>query len=421
MLSHSAKELGVLLVLTYCSDDVDGQRRLQSTLPLLIRESSAIRLDLEPLSASESNELLETLYPAISVDIPELPRALHIRSGGSPLFLIEFMRFAVDEKWVWRDADGVWKSRECTSLPVPPLVRQMIEERVGRLADDAVGLLSIAALIGMEVPFTLWAPLAQRAPDSLHRLLDDADAANLVRQDAAGKRFQFTQTIIREALVDVISLTQRRQFHRKIAEALLAYSTTDPETIAHHFVEASDDRAVTWIIHAAERAELAHEWSRATQLYKQAIDALGNSEEPRTRGWLYLAIAALDEKHAMASVGKAISQARLAFDQHLAAWALALQGRLFCEIGALREGLADWVAGLERIEALPDSDRRWNLRERAVYRRTDPGLLSGYLTLAGRFSDARQWISRRPFFTLRMNYEGLDSDTEFESWCLASI
>jgi DNA-binding CsgD family transcriptional regulator len=123
----------------------------------------------------------------------------------------------------------------------------------------------------------------------------------------------------------------------------------------------------------------------------------------------------------MASVGKAISQARLAFDQHLVAWALALQGRLFCEIGALREGLSDWVAGLERIEALPDSDRRWNLRERAVYRRTDPGLLSGYLTLAGRFSDARQWISRRPFFSLRMNYEGLDSDTEFESWCLASI
>jgi tetratricopeptide (TPR) repeat protein len=78
---------------------------------------------------------------------------------------------------------------------------------------------------------------------------------------------------IREALVRAMPAPETRSAHRRIAEALLALTRPDPDTLVRHFRGAGDDaRTREYALLAAERADSALAFERAAEYYKLILE-----------------------------------------------------------------------------------------------------------------------------------------------------
>ncbi|MWA05978.1 AAA family ATPase [Actinomadura sp. LD22] len=93
---------------------------------------------------------------------------LRERSGGNPLFLLELLRL--------RKATG-------DTAGLPSGVRDVIEQRAGRLGPAAAEAVRRAAVLGREFPLAVFTGVTGEPPEAL----DEAVAAGLVRVDSAGR------------------------------------------------------------------------------------------------------------------------------------------------------------------------------------------------------------------------------------------
>ena len=69
---------------------------------------------------------------------------------------------------------------------MPPLLRQVIDGRVGRLGEGARPLRAVAATLGQEAPLDLWAAVAGVAEDALLELVERAVEARLLAVEPDG-------------------------------------------------------------------------------------------------------------------------------------------------------------------------------------------------------------------------------------------
>src|SRR5262249_14518849 len=153
-------------IATYRSDELTRRHLLYQLLPTLVRESGADRLDLHALDGVAIRTLIATRYPLPDAETNRLTTYLHARTEGNALFVGELLRTLVEEGVV-RHADRGWQLGELAGVAVPVLLRQVIDGRVGRLDDEAQHLLAVAAVLGQEVPFALWAAVAEVDEDAV--------------------------------------------------------------------------------------------------------------------------------------------------------------------------------------------------------------------------------------------------------------
>src|SRR5206468_994849 len=133
-----------------------------------------------------------------------------------------------------RDGDG-WRLGDLRAVSVPTLLRHVIEGRVGRLGEEAVRLLGVAAVIGQDVPLDLWAAVAEIDEETVLDTAERALDARLLAEASGGERVRFAHALIREALYEGIPAIRRRRVHRRAAEALAEGRDPDPDTVGYHF------------------------------------------------------------------------------------------------------------------------------------------------------------------------------------------
>jgi len=142
-------------------------------------------------------------------------------------------------------------------------------------------MLEVAAIIGQTFTF----PLLRRVLDlpeeeALEGLEQAASAKMIAEGDPAREQYHFTHPIIHEVLYHAVLVTRRRQWHRRIGEAIeadgLAGDEMTYDRLAHHFGEAHDGaRAVRYLTLAGDAA--MHIFARATaaEYYDKALAILG--------------------------------------------------------------------------------------------------------------------------------------------------
>src|SRR5215213_3876706 len=81
---------------------------------------------------------------------------------------------------------------------LPPLLTQVIDVRVNRLGEPARELLSIASVIGEEVPLGLWGAVAGVRDDELLALVETAAEARLLEFARDGTGVRFAHALTRE-------------------------------------------------------------------------------------------------------------------------------------------------------------------------------------------------------------------------------
>jgi DNA-binding CsgD family transcriptional regulator len=395
------QDLPILVLVTYRTEDVTADRPLYRLIPLLVWEAKAMRIELRPLPDSEVRALVEERYALPPTDATRLLTHLQARAQGNPLFIEELLRDLEGDGALARTGDG-WALGNLLGDRVPTLLRQLVERRFAQIPDEGRRLLAIAAVIGQEVAYDLWAAVTATDIAALQDASESAVTAALLDETADGAHVRFRHPLIRAALYETMLPSRRRGVHRQIAEALAARAQPDPDVVADHFRRAGDARAPRWLARAGERAERTLALLTAADRYETAA-ALLDAEDadpllrsPTERGWLLHGVARarryINPRQGLAVLDDVTRLTACADDAALSAATLRLRALLRCYIGEVREGLPEMEAAAAAVRALTPADRE-RLAERLG--QTGFGAGDGYgtyvswLAFMGRNAEAR--------------------------------
>ncbi len=354
-LARSNARLPVLLLAAYRADEVAPAHPLAALLPALVREARAHRLDLPPLDVAAVDTLVATRYALDAAGRDRLVGYLARRGEGNALFLGELLR-TLEGTGVLHRAGGRWTLGDLAATPVPPLLRQVIAGRLARLGDEDRRLLAIAAVLGQEFPFELWAAVGEVGEEPLLAVAERAIAARLLEATEAGVRF--AHALIREVLYEGVLAPRRRAWHRRAGEALLATPRPDPDAVAYHFQRAGDARAATWLVRAGDRADLAYAQQTAEGRFEAALRLLDGAESDADgRAWLLLRLARLQRYTDTTAMLRYLDTAWAAIcatdDPLLNAYGVYLAGHFRCFAGHPGRGVREMAAGMVKVLDLP--------------------------------------------------------------------
>jgi DNA-binding SARP family transcriptional activator len=162
------------------------------------REGRLQLLSLGPLDERAVSEILPSDMRT------EAPRVL-ADTGGNP-FLITEMLAAL--------AEGRTPSRSTAVT------------RAEALPDPVRRALEVAAVVGSQVPYRLWAMVANLPPHGLAEASEQLAAQRLLQPTSAG--YAFAHDLIHAAIYENLEPERRQSLHRKVADAL---GTSDPDNL----------------------------------------------------------------------------------------------------------------------------------------------------------------------------------------------
>jgi DNA-binding CsgD family transcriptional regulator/tetratricopeptide (TPR) repeat protein len=296
---RSVRSIPILIVATYRNDEITSGHPLYHTLPDLVREARAERIDLRRFASSVIREIVDRRYQLDERDAERLVDELERRTEGNPLFIVELLRSIEQAGLLFVEGDG-WRLAPLTDIEIPLLVRQVIGRRLRQLDTSARVALQSAAILGYEVRPDLWLSLIEEDEAGLSRIVQQALDAYLLEQSPRGAQLRFRHALVQEALYASVPLPWRQLQHRRIAETLAEMPGADPATIVEHFRRAGDPRVADWSLRAARQARRLPAPYAIIQNLSATIatpDALSSEdlmEALRLRGWAYEITAEFD-------------------------------------------------------------------------------------------------------------------------------
>ena len=228
--------------------------------------------------------------------------------------------------------------------------------------------------------------------------LTQGRSAHLLDETTSGSTWHFSHALIREALYEDFVSLERREWHRRVAETIVTLPNPDPDWVAYHFHQASDPRAVDWLIRAGERAERAYAWLTASERFAAALAVIPDDDSAtRERVRLLIRVGHLcryTEPRKGAAYLEAAARAA-GDDRALAAFTSVELGMLRFIAGELRDGIVELESGAEALGNLTPAERA-ELQALGL----DPGVANHrgplvlFLATVGRFEEALAHGSR---------------------------
>jgi serine/threonine protein kinase/tetratricopeptide (TPR) repeat protein len=248
----------VLVAGTYRKEELDA------ALQALLDVPGVLKLELGQLDTSQVSRMVEDMLAMSSPPSPFV-HFLTSRSAGNPFFVAEYLRTAIDERLVHRDAFGQWRlvsgdvalEHLHQALPLPGTLRDVVGRRLHGLAPGVRGLLEVAAVLGRELEGEVLAGAAGLGDFQELEALEELRARHVL-EDAGGGRLRFVHDKLREMAYDGIAPGRRPALHRAAALAIEARHAAEGEvppafyaTLAHHWEQAGDD---VWTFEYLEKA-----------------------------------------------------------------------------------------------------------------------------------------------------------------------
>ncbi|KPM53400.1 hypothetical protein ACG83_22025 [Frankia sp. R43] len=225
LLRHPVRER-LLLAMAFRQEEVPPP--LATELATAVRDGSARRLDIAPLSEQEAGGLFR---PDLH---PRARRRIYRDSGGNPFYLLELARASGESS----GAAAILPHRPEVDAaayadPVPPAVREAIAGELSALSPRARRLLDGAAVIGDPSGVDLAAIAADLDDDDALAALDELLAHTLVQPIAPARQFRFRHPIVRRAAYQAAGAGWRLGAHARAAEVLAAWGASSA-VLAHH-------------------------------------------------------------------------------------------------------------------------------------------------------------------------------------------
>jgi class 3 adenylate cyclase len=282
----SPAAMRVLVVGTYRDSDISRGDALSDALAALWRTPSVDRL---PLGGLDDQDLLAMLEAAagyeLDDDVVDLAHTLRRDTDGNPFFAREILRHLAETGAIFRDPEGRWHANfDLADARLPASVREVVGQRVARLGDDVLRVLSSAAVVGRDFDLDVMARLTDRSEDTLLDIFDEAIAAAVIAEvPGRSERFTFAHALIQRTLYEDLGAARRGRLHRRVAEALEEICDTDGGDrvgeLARHWAAATAPieaaKAIDYARLAGDRALSALAPDEAIGWYTQALELLG--------------------------------------------------------------------------------------------------------------------------------------------------
>ncbi len=290
------------------------------------------RIALDPLSPDEARALAK----AVLGDADQATRVANT-SAGIPLF-IEELAAAVSE---------TGRSRE-----LPASVKEAIAANIDSLPANVRSVLLDASVVGR----SFWGGLlgAVSSGKSVNTALESLVARGLVLRErdsqlSADEQYIFKHALVHEVAYTILPRAVRRELHARVASQLeqrLGGATAEMANIlGHHWREAGEsERALEYLLTAAERALRAWAKDEAMRLYDEALALVPESDVRRR------AEITLMQGRALVELGDFARGADV-LDSIIG----ALEGRDQIEALLSRARAAFWLEETEQVAALGET------------------------------------------------------------------
>ena len=255
---------GLLIVVTYRSDELHRTHPLRPLIAELGRVGWVTRIELDRLTRRETDDLVVRItggQPAA-----EMLAAVYQRTEGNPLFV---------EALIGGGEPG---------SGLPESLRDLLIASVRRLPEPTQDVIRVASAAGERVGHTLLAAVTGLEEPALANALRPAVAANVLLTEPDG--YLFRHSLIREAVHDELLPGERGALHGRFAEAinsdpLLVPPGRAPVEQAYHWYAAHDMKGAlisAWQAAEASAKVLAYAeqltmLSRVLELWDKVPDA----------------------------------------------------------------------------------------------------------------------------------------------------
>jgi DNA-binding CsgD family transcriptional regulator/tetratricopeptide (TPR) repeat protein len=379
LLRHLARAAGnarVLLLATFRDTEADLPDTLSQTLADLRRSDDVVRLRLAGLSDDDVREFLRHAAEGdAGTGPPGLAQAIGELTGGNAFLVCELWR-ALVETGIVEIADGTIRpTRPLAELGTPESVREVVSQRLSRLAPATTDLLELTATAGSEFGLEIVRHAAGLGEADLLAALDEAVRSGMIEELPARRlAYRFTHELVRRALYDRLSGVRRAEMHLRVGEALERSEGRSGRALAdlaHHFAAAAPldgaQRGIEYNVRAARAAAAAVAFDEAATRLRTALE-LG-IESPAKRAEVFLELGTASHRAGDAVDALAAFKETAGIARELGNGELLARAAIGYEEACWRPGIADRGA-VELLEEATTALADDNLELRA-------GLLSG--------------------------------------------
>ncbi len=227
-LLFAARRLVDERVLVVFGQRTEDEQRLPEGLRRLAGGRTGATLDLQPLPASEVQQLAAAL--GVRGFSSRAAQRLHAHTGGNALYLTTMLAELPEKQW------RTWSP----SLPAPRAFATQVLRRLDATSRPTRGLVEAVAVLGNTAPVAAAATLA--GVSDLFGALDEASAVGLlqVREEFGIREVGFPHPLVQAAVYEQLGPLRRMQLHSAAAEfvedegallrhRVLAATPPDPE------------------------------------------------------------------------------------------------------------------------------------------------------------------------------------------------
>jgi tetratricopeptide (TPR) repeat protein/predicted Ser/Thr protein kinase len=268
----------IMLLGTYREVELDQTLPFHQVLSDLNRERLAARLKLGRLSREQTGEMLTTLFSQETT--PEFLDGIFLETEGNPFFIEEVCKALLESGKL--HFDGIrWHRPDIKDLEIPQSVRVAVQSRVGKLPEQVQETLTLAAILGREFDFDALMESSGLNEDTLIENLESAERAQLIEEISSehGGTFTFSHAIISTTLTRGLSGLKKRRLHQQVAAMLENLRPDKFNILAYHYLQAEvEDKALTYLTKAGDRARQTYANQDAVRYYTQALEILPEEE-----------------------------------------------------------------------------------------------------------------------------------------------
>ena len=289
ILQHLARHFKgsrLVVVGTYRDIELDRRHPLSTMLAELRRERLYDRVLLRGFSESEVKDLIEAIsQQEEAAGGEEFVRAILRETEGNPFFIEETLRHLAEVGSFYR-REGRWvtNAKSISELGIPEGVRDVIGRRLSRLSETTNRVLAAAAVLGREFEFEVLSRMSELGEDAILSAVEEGLSARIVveSQGRGGSRYAFTHALVRQTLVEELSLPRRQRLHLRAAQAIEGVHQRNLEphlaALANHYrmagMAADAEKTIDYSIRAGDAVISLFSYEEAVNHFQAALELM---------------------------------------------------------------------------------------------------------------------------------------------------